>query len=92
MVMVTSTGTSRGTPQPRVRASAVVDEVERRLPGSAIVTGAVPGGLFLDQDELAARGISDDHVVRSLRAQVATGARTFADAFPSTAVTLGRYC
>jgi hypothetical protein len=92
MAVVTSTGTARGPLGPLVRARSVVDEVERRLPGSAIVTGAVPGGLFLDQDELAARGISDDRVVRALRAHVAAGARTFADAFPSTAVAFGRYC
>ena len=92
MTVVTSTGTARGPQRPLIRARAVVDEVERSLPGSAIVTGAVPGGLFLDQDELAARGISDDRVVRALRAQDAAGARTFADAFPSTAVAFGRYC
>ena len=92
MAVVTSTGTARGPQRPHVRARAVVNEVERRLPGSAIVTGAVPGGLFLDQDELAARGISDDRVLRALRAHVAAGAPTFADAFPSTAVAFGRYC
>jgi hypothetical protein len=92
MVVVTSTGAGRGTPPARVTARTVVADIEQSLPGPAIVTGALPGGLFLHQGELAARGVSDDRIVRALRAHGAPGARTFADAFPSTAVAFGRYC
>jgi hypothetical protein len=92
MVVVTSTATGRGTSPARVTARAVVADIEQSLPGSAIVTGAVPGGLFLDQRELATRRLSDDRIVRALRAHGAPETRTFADAFPSTAVAFGRYC
>jgi hypothetical protein len=90
MAVVTSTGTGRA--RARVSAPAIVADIEHSLPGPAVVTGAVPGGLFLDQDVLAARGISDDRIVRALRAHGASRARTFADAFPATAVAFGRYC
>jgi hypothetical protein len=90
MAVVTSTGT--GSAPARDSAPAIVADIEQSLPGPAVVTGAVPGGLFLDQDVLAARGISDDRIVRALRAHGGPRTKTFADAFPATAVTFGRYC
>lgn len=66
------------------------------LPGddvAALVERVVPGGLFLDQDELARRQVSEDQVLRSL-AEVTDGSGEplFADAFPAIAVAFGRYC
>jgi hypothetical protein len=92
MAVVTSTGATSSTARARVHARAIVADIEQSFPGPAIVTGAVPGGLFLDQDVLADRGVSDDRIVRGLRAHGAPETPTFADAFPSTAVAFGRYC
>lgn len=52
-----------------------------------LVERVVPGGLFLDQDELARRQVAEDEVLRTL-----TGDPSFADAFPAIAVAFGRYC
>lgn len=52
-----------------------------------LVERVVPGGLFLDQDELARRQVSEDEVLGTL-----TGDPLFADAFPAIAVAFGRYC
>ncbi|HEX2296892.1 MAG TPA: hypothetical protein VHN37_16485 [Actinomycetota bacterium] len=66
------------------------------LPGDEIeplVERAVPGGLFLDQEELARRRVSEDVVLRSLvAARDRSGDALFADAFPAIAVAFGRYC
>ncbi|HYP23862.1 MAG TPA: hypothetical protein VEV43_09830 [Actinomycetota bacterium] len=63
-------------------------------PGVAgLVERVVAGGLFLDQDELARREVSEDEVLRSLvEARDASGDALFADAFPAIAVAFGRYC
>lgn len=52
-----------------------------------LVERVVPGGLFLDQDELARRQVSEDEVLGTL-----TRDPLFADAFPAIAVAFGRYC
>ena len=66
------------------------------LPGNdvaSLVERAVPGGLFLDQDELARREVSEDEVLRSLaEVKDGSGEPVFADAFPAIAVAFGRYC
>jgi hypothetical protein len=56
------------------------------------VEAVVPGGVFLDQAEVAAASVSGDDVVRALRSARAGGAPLFADAFSGTAVTFARYC
>ena len=59
----------------------------------ALVERVVPGGLFLDQKELARRQVSEDEVLRALvDARDGSGGATFADAFPAIAVAFGRYC
>lgn len=66
------------------------------LPGDdvdALVEAVVPGGLFVDQDELARRQVSEDVVLRSLaEMRDGSGDAVFADAFPAIAVAFGRYC
>jgi hypothetical protein len=52
-----------------------------------LVERVVPGGLFLDQRELARRQVNEDEVLGTL-----TGDPLFADAFPAIAVAFGRYC
>jgi hypothetical protein len=60
---------------------------------AGLVEKAVPGGLFVDQDELAQRQVSEDVVLRSLaQMRDASGDAVFADAFPAIAVAFGRYC
>ena len=52
-----------------------------------------PGGLFLDQDVLAADGLSSAAAVRPMLGMRDGDGRTvFADAFPGFAVSFARYC
>jgi hypothetical protein len=71
-------------------------ELPGMIPGddmASLVEEVVPGGLFLDQNALAERQVSEDEVLRSL-AQVRSpeGEPLFADVFPAIAVAFGRYC
>ena len=76
-----------------VSAAKVVRRVEAEVTGSSeVIEGSVPGGFFLDQDELSELKISDDVVVEPLRTMRSSGKLVFADVFPGVAVTFGRYC
>lgn len=58
-----------------------------------LVERAAPGGLFVDQEEIARRRVSEDELLRGLvEMRNASGGRVFADAFPAIAVAFGRYC
>ena len=75
-----------------IPASDVEAQVERQM-GEDVVRAAVPGGLFLDQDALAAEGLSDDSVLGALRGlRGPSGEPAIVDAFPQVAVTFARYC
>ena len=77
-----------------VTASDVADHVNSNVRSSAPVVAAVtPGGLFLDQDVLAADGLSSVAAVRPMLGMRDGDGRTvFADAFPGFAVSFARYC
>ncbi|MDQ4006212.1 MAG: hypothetical protein M3135_07950 [Actinomycetota bacterium] len=92
LIVVTSTGSMDPDGTDPVTARAVQRDAERAL-GDGVVEAMAQGGLFLRQDELAARGISDDRVVMVLRdMRTHVDERMFADAFPGLAVTFARYC
>lgn len=61
---------------------------------ASLVAAPVPGGVFLDQAELADRQVSEDEVLRALaRMEDPSGTgELFADVFPAIAVAFGRYC
>ena len=77
----------------RARSREVhIDDVEARFGNAAhpLVEGATPGGLFLDQERLAADGIPGSEVVEAL---LALGAESLmADAFQGFAILFARYC
>lgn len=90
-VVVTATGSR--APEDALPASAVVRYVDERVRSSApIVEAAVPGGLFLDQDVLAADGLSSGAAVEPMLGMREGGRTVFADAFPGFAVSFARYC
>lgn len=61
--------------------------------GRDLIEAVVPGGVYLDQNELAAERIEDDKVIDRLRALTAPdGEPLFADVFPQIAISLGTYC
>ena len=66
------------------------------IPGDdvgALVEQVVPGGFFVDQEELARRRVSEDVILRGLtEMRDASGDPVFADVFPAIAVSFGRYC
>jgi hypothetical protein len=90
-VVVTATGAR--SPRGALTASDVVDHVNANVRSSGpIVEAAVPGGLFLDQDVLAADGLSSGAVVGPMLGMTEAGRKVFADAFPGFAVSFARYC
>ena len=92
LVVVAGTG-SDGGDAGGLPASDLVQRVEDRVPGPEKVVEAVaPGEVFVDQEVLAERQVSDDVVLDALlRVEDADGP-LFADVFPSVAVTFGRFC
>lgn len=88
--VLTTTGSAYGaldTNPPDVASS-----VDRAL-GAPVVSATVPGGLFLDQHVMAAKGITSDDVVRAMDALKSSfGSPLFADAYPGFAVSFSRYC
>jgi hypothetical protein len=58
-----------------------------------VIEAVVPGGLFLDQDALAERGIGSGTVVAALASVTDAEGRAFvAESFPSFAVSFARFC
>lgn len=59
----------------------------------SLIEAIAPGGIYLDQQRLARFKLSDDIALRELlRLRTYDGERVMADAFPSIAITFGRYC
>jgi hypothetical protein len=91
MVVVAGTGTASGA---RGGAGDAVREIEDDVPGDApVVSGVVPGGLFLNQRVLAEERISGQTVVDALfDATGRDGLPLVGDAFQGFAVSFARYC
>ncbi len=90
-VVVAATGAR--SPQGALAASAVAQHVDGNVRSSGpIVEAVVPGGLFLDQDVLAADGLSSGAAVQPMLGMTERGRKVFADAFPGFAVSFARYC
>jgi hypothetical protein len=93
MVVVAGTGSAAGD-----RGSAPLSRplaaVERAVPGTRpAIEAVVAGGIFLDRKTLAEAGVGSSVAVDALRRVRASGGeRLMADAFPSFAVSFGRYC
>jgi hypothetical protein len=89
-VVVTSSG-SGGSRAGSLSAEEVEQEVERRA--GPVIEATALGGLFVDQEALAATGISEDRIVTALRdLRDPLGRPLMGDVFPSIAVTFARYC
>jgi hypothetical protein len=90
-VVVTATGSR--SPEGALTATAVAGRVNAGVRSSGpIVEATVPGGLFLDQDVLAADGLSSGAAVQPMLGMREGGRTVFADAFPGFAVSFARYC
>ena len=88
--VLTSTGAANGSLD--TNPPDVVSSVDRAV-GGPVVSAIVPGGLFLDQQVMAANDITSDDVVRAMDALTApNGDPLFADAYPGFAVSFSRYC
>ncbi|MBA3430104.1 MAG: hypothetical protein H0U16_01310 [Actinobacteria bacterium] len=75
-------------------ASMVQRTIDDLAPsGRRLVQAVVPGGVFLDQEELAAEQLEDDIVIDELRAlEDPSGEPLFRDVFPQIAISLASYC
>jgi hypothetical protein len=69
----------------------IVDAVEADI-GAPVIEGIVAGSLFLDQEVLADRQISEDAVARALASVTRRGRPIFDDVFPAISISFGRYC
>lgn len=94
VVAVAGTGTAPAPTRESLRSSQIVSQVEADVPGeAAVIDGAVPGGLFLDQQTLSAEGITGQVVVDALLSLSRPDGRPImADAFQGFAVSFARYC
>jgi hypothetical protein len=91
LTVVTATGASEPAPQ-MIKTRGLSNKLEVEL-GTDVVEAFAVGGLFIDQGVLARNKISEDEVVRSLRALETVGGRPIlADAFTGIAVSFARYC
>jgi hypothetical protein len=92
---VATTFVLAGTGQTAANADAtgaIADDVDAAI-GARVVSATVAGGLFLDQDVMAANDVTSDDVVRAMDAIEATdGTPLFADAYPGFAISFSRYC
>ncbi len=92
LVVVAGTGGYVDAGTGIVDAGHLLRRLERRVPERPQVVEAVsPGELFLDQEVLAAQQLSADVVLEELL-DLGDDRLVFADAFPSLAVTFGRFC
>jgi hypothetical protein len=91
MVVVAGTGSTASSAG---GVGGVLSRVEDDVPGDArVVSGVVPGGVFLDQSVMAQQHISGETVVDAmLNSSAADGSHLFRDAFQGFAVSFARYC
>ena len=88
--VLTTTGSANGSLD--THPPDVASSVDRAV-GAPVVSATVPGGLFLDQQVMAAKDITSDDVVRAMDALKSPfGTPLFADAYPGFAVSFSRYC
>ena len=94
VVAVAGTGAELDPVPASMSSSQIVSRVEAAVPGDgAVVVGAVPGGLFLNQDTLSAEGITGQAAVDALLDVTGPdGRRVMGDAFQGFAVSFARYC
>ncbi len=95
VVAVAGTGEARpATPPLAAAISRLVSQVDAAAAhGARLVSGVVPGGLFLDQSELARLGISGDAAVQALlQVTDGRGRHIMDDSFQGFAVSFARYC
>lgn len=91
-VAVVGTGSLASTGKRSIGAEEILRDVERRVAPGAIEAAAV-GGLFVNQQVLAARGLSEDAILLALgQLRARDGQPLIGDAFSSIAVSLARYC
>lgn len=93
-VIVTATGPATSGDSERVIGQRALRRMlEDQVEGAAgLIEATIPGGIFVDQQELSRKGISDDPLVDALLSLEVKGEVLFADVFPSRAVAFARYC
>lgn len=93
-IVVAGTGSTANGARDAVPLTRVLGPVESAIPGEApALEAVVAGGVFLDQDVLAQANVTSNAAVAALRSETAPGGRPLmADAFPSFAISFGKYC
>jgi hypothetical protein len=88
----TIVGLGGGEVPPTARMADSLEEAVEKDLGANVIEATTPGGVFLDQEVLAAQELSDDKIIRSLMSRDEDGRPVFEDVFSSTAVRFGKYC
>ena len=93
-IVVAGTGSTANDVGNALPLTRVLGPVESAIPGEASALEAVvAGGMFLDQDVLAQANVTSNAAVAALRGETAPGGGPLmADAFPSFAISFGKYC
>ena len=93
-IVVAGTGSTANDAGDALPLTRVLGPVESAIPGEASALEAVvAGGMFLDQDALAQANVTSNAAVAALRGVTAPGGGPLmADAFPSFAISFGKYC
>jgi hypothetical protein len=93
-IVVAGTGSTANDAGDALPLTRVLGPVESAIAGEASALEAVvAGGMFLDQDVLAQANVTSNTAVAALRGETAPdGGPLMADAFPSFAISFGKYC
>ena len=95
VLVLAGTGSANDAPASDVgTATQLISRLEQAVPGrQKVIEGAGPGEVFIDQEVLEERKISDEVILDVLLdMKDPSGEPVFADVFPSVTVTFGRFC
>jgi hypothetical protein len=90
-IVVTATGST--VTDAKLNGDDVASALESALATPGVVEASVPGGVFLDQEVLVDKALSEDEVLKGMRElEDQSGGPMFKDVFPAIAVSFKRYC
>lgn len=97
LIVVVGTGSENAEAAPAgertsLMPAAQITEAADTAAGAPVVESAIPGGLFLSRDAMAAEEVSTGTVVEAVKKLRVSGAPVMADAFPAFAISLERFC
>lgn len=91
LIVLTATG-SREFDRTAIPGSEIAAELDAAI-GAPVTEAVAPGGIYLNQEVLTRKAITEKQITDALLAARATdGSRLLADAFPAITISFLRYC